>query len=574
MEKQEQGSSASSTALQQAAGVMLLNAGKFLLIRRAAGDDNGGKWDFPGGGVEDGETPEQAAIRECKEEVGFDIKGPLSQVSRTDKFGADYTTYIANHDGDEDPVLSAEHDSFHWASIDEARSLPLHPGVAELLEIEFRSDAAHTSELDVALEIHDGKLESPQKYGNITLFDVRITGTGVSFRQAHNEFVLRKPELYLNDEFLMRCQGLPVILEHPEAASLNSEEFSDRIIGTTLLPYIKGSEVWGIVKIYDDAAAKIMSEHQTSTSPAVVFYDPAANEKMDLGDGKHLLIEGKPSLLDHLAVVEHGVWDKGGKPSGVKSGIVPVEMTATTRSDSADPNGSSKGEINMADLNPEEVAKKDAGGEGMGEILSLLKSLDSRMSKLELAETAELAGQASADEVPAKQPGEQIAQPALDNAQASPEIAAMSKRVDALEQGIKPMPEEEAAKMADAQAKADSVYSAFGESAPRPMMGESLLAYKKRLAGKMQVHSPRAKSVNIGAIADASVLEMVEATIYADALEVAGKPAAIPAGVLREVSRQDATGRKITEFQGDVSAWTAPFKAQTRYLHQINKQVH
>ena len=573
MEKQEHGSSASSTALQQAAGVMLLNAGKFLLIRRAAGDDNGGKWDFPGGGVEDGETPEQAAIRECKEEAGFDISGPLSQVSRTDKFGADYTTYVSNYDGETDPVLSAEHDAFHWATIDEAKEMPLHPGVAYLLGIEHRADSAPTSELDVAIAIRDGKLESPQKYGNITLFDVRITGTGVSFRQAHNEFVLRKPELYLNDEFLMRCQGLPVILEHPEAASLNSEEFSDRIIGTTLLPYIKGSEVWGIVKIYDDAAAKIMSEHQTSTSPAVVFYDPAANEKMDLGDGKHLLIEGKPSLLDHLAVVEHGVWDKGGKPSGVKSGIVPVEMTATTRSDSADPNGSSKGEINMADLNPEEVAKKDAGGEGMGEILSLLKSLDSRMSKLELAETAELAGQASADEGSAEQPGE-LAQPALDNAQPSPEIEAIAKRVDALEQSTKPMPEEEAAKMADAQAKADSVYSAFGESAPRPMMGESLLAYKKRLAAKLQPHSARAKAVNIGAIADASVLAMVEETIYADALEVAGKPAEIPAGTLREVSRQDATGRKITEFQGDVSAWTAPFKAQTRYLHQINKQVH
>jgi 8-oxo-dGTP diphosphatase len=31
-------------------------------------------WNFPGGGIEEDETPEQACIRETKEETGFDIK--------------------------------------------------------------------------------------------------------------------------------------------------------------------------------------------------------------------------------------------------------------------------------------------------------------------------------------------------------------------------------------------------------------------------------------------------------------------------------------------------------------------
>jgi 8-oxo-dGTP diphosphatase len=31
-------------------------------------------WNFPGGGIEEGETPEEAAIREAKEETGYEVK--------------------------------------------------------------------------------------------------------------------------------------------------------------------------------------------------------------------------------------------------------------------------------------------------------------------------------------------------------------------------------------------------------------------------------------------------------------------------------------------------------------------
>jgi 8-oxo-dGTP diphosphatase len=47
--------------------------GRVLLAERPEGKSMAGLWEFPGGKVHDGETPETALIRELKEELGIDV---------------------------------------------------------------------------------------------------------------------------------------------------------------------------------------------------------------------------------------------------------------------------------------------------------------------------------------------------------------------------------------------------------------------------------------------------------------------------------------------------------------------
>ena len=59
--------------------------GRVLVAERPAGKNMAGLWEFPGGKVETGETPEAALIRELKEELSIDVTAaclaPLSFAS-------------------------------------------------------------------------------------------------------------------------------------------------------------------------------------------------------------------------------------------------------------------------------------------------------------------------------------------------------------------------------------------------------------------------------------------------------------------------------------------------------------
>jgi 8-oxo-dGTP diphosphatase len=60
--------------LRVAAGIVPQD-GRYLLQRRPAGTHMAGYWEFPGGKLEEGETPAAALAREMREELGVEIDG-------------------------------------------------------------------------------------------------------------------------------------------------------------------------------------------------------------------------------------------------------------------------------------------------------------------------------------------------------------------------------------------------------------------------------------------------------------------------------------------------------------------
>jgi 8-oxo-dGTP diphosphatase len=117
------------------AAVIRNGEGRVLLLKRSDDDTiNPGKWDLPGGKIDEGETFDQALVREVREESGLAVGlchvAGAGELELPDKRIAYLILECAAESGD--ISLSPEHSAYCWIDPAEAAVLDLAPQYRDL----------------------------------------------------------------------------------------------------------------------------------------------------------------------------------------------------------------------------------------------------------------------------------------------------------------------------------------------------------------------------------------------------------------------------------------------------------
>jgi len=126
------------TTLLVVAAALVRKDGRILLQKRPQGRSMAGLWEFPGGKLEDGETPEAALVRELSEElaINIDVANLMPACFASAEIGDRpllLILYICK-DWDGDPV-AVESPELGWFTADDMVRLPMPPADIPLIAL-------------------------------------------------------------------------------------------------------------------------------------------------------------------------------------------------------------------------------------------------------------------------------------------------------------------------------------------------------------------------------------------------------------------------------------------------------
>ena len=119
--------------------VLLNDQDKILMQLRDEHVPSGGKWSLWGGGVEEGETFEQAIVREVKEEINFDLKEFTKIDELTDKKGNERVWFKGKIDKDLNDLTLNEGQDFAYFSYEETKGIPVTGNTIRILKKVFEN---------------------------------------------------------------------------------------------------------------------------------------------------------------------------------------------------------------------------------------------------------------------------------------------------------------------------------------------------------------------------------------------------------------------------------------------------
>jgi mutator protein MutT len=104
---------------KEVALLMVVKDNKILLFKRSETDEsNPGKWAMVGGGVDAGETPEQALTREVKEEAGVFLQN-FTNLKKYEYGNVILNVFYTNTFDDENIKLNKEHTEYKYYTMEE-----------------------------------------------------------------------------------------------------------------------------------------------------------------------------------------------------------------------------------------------------------------------------------------------------------------------------------------------------------------------------------------------------------------------------------------------------------------------
>jgi 8-oxo-dGTP diphosphatase len=123
---------------QVGTAIIITKDDKVLLMKRK-GPHGHGTWSTPGGHLDFGETPEECAAREAKEEVGLDVIDVRFRAVTNDVFeseGKHYITIWMDGNSTGEPTIASEREIseigwFAWDALPQPLFLPLENLVKE-----------------------------------------------------------------------------------------------------------------------------------------------------------------------------------------------------------------------------------------------------------------------------------------------------------------------------------------------------------------------------------------------------------------------------------------------------------